>query len=143
MPFINFNRFILNGLVHANDILGESVFKPEEWKVIGEHVYDNEGGRHQAFYSPIRDFYYKDIHVKAGERVQVEQSLKYSAEAALQLWESSDLREVERWSASSESYSKFREHMFQFVYWSRQSRQQKPHQCEALVPQPRVIIPIA
>jgi L-histidine Nalpha-methyltransferase / hercynylcysteine S-oxide synthase len=96
----------LNGLLHANEILGERIFMPEEWKVIGEYAYDDEGGRHQAFYSPLRDFHYKDVHFKAGERIQVEQSLKYSAEETSQLWEKSGLNEVGRWSASSDAYSK-------------------------------------
>jgi uncharacterized SAM-dependent methyltransferase len=100
------NRFILNGLLHANDILGEKVFKLEDWKVIGEYVYDDEGGRHQAFYSPIRDLRFKDIHFKVGERIQVEQSLKYSTAETAQLWKTSGLNEAGRWSASSEAYSK-------------------------------------
>lgn len=75
--------------------------------MIGEYVYDGEGGRHQAFYAPIKDVHYKDIHFKAGERVQVEQSLKYSAEETEQLWRASGLGEVGRWSASSEAYSMF------------------------------------
>jgi hypothetical protein len=73
--------------------------------VIGEYVYDGEGGRHQAFYSPVKDVHFKDIHFKAGERIQVEQSLKYSAEETAQLWRASGLNEVSRWSASSEAYS--------------------------------------
>ena len=82
------------------------MFNLEDWKVIGEYVYDSEGGRHQAFYSPIRDIHYKDIRFHVGERIQVEQSLKYSPEEALQLWERSGLNEVKRWSASSDDYSK-------------------------------------
>ncbi len=82
------------------------MFDLDDWKVIGEYVYDCEGGRHQAFYSPLRDIRYQDIHFKAGERVQVEQSLKFSAEDAAQLWKDSDLSEVGRWSASSDAYSK-------------------------------------
>jgi uncharacterized SAM-dependent methyltransferase len=97
----------LNGLVHANKILGEQAFKIDDWKVIGEYVYDGEGGRHQAFYSPIRDIRYRDIFVKAGERIQVEQSLKFSAENASELWEMSGLKEVSQWSASSEAYSEW------------------------------------
>jgi uncharacterized SAM-dependent methyltransferase len=93
-------------LLHANDILGERVFELDDWKVIGEYVFDREGGRHQAFYSPLRDIRYRDIQFKAGERIQVEQSLKFSAEEAAQLWQISDLNEVGRWSASSDAYSK-------------------------------------
>jgi uncharacterized SAM-dependent methyltransferase len=100
------DRFILNGLLHANDILGERIFELDDWKVIGEYVFDREGGRHQAFYSPLRDIRYRDIQFKAGERIQVEQSLKFSAEEAAQLWKISDLNEVGRWSASSGAYSK-------------------------------------
>jgi uncharacterized SAM-dependent methyltransferase len=76
--------------------------------VIGEYVYDGEGGRHQAFYTPIRDVQYKDIHFKAGERIQVEESLKYSPEEIMQLWERSGLKEVKRFSALSDAYSKFK-----------------------------------
>jgi L-histidine Nalpha-methyltransferase / hercynylcysteine S-oxide synthase len=100
------DRFILNGLLHANDILGEQVFDLYDWKVVGEYVFDSEGGRHQAFYSPLRDIRYRDIQFKAGERIQVEQSLKFSAEEAARLWKISGLHEVGRWSASSDAYSK-------------------------------------
>jgi hypothetical protein len=91
--------------MHANEILGEKAFNTEDWRVIGEYVYDDQGGRHQAFYSPIKDVHYKDIHFKAGERVQMEQSLKYSPEQAQDLWQVSGLNEARRWSASSEVYS--------------------------------------
>jgi uncharacterized SAM-dependent methyltransferase len=97
----------LNGLLQANKILGEQIFNLEDWNVIGEYVYDGQGGRHQAFYSPNRDITFKDIHFKAGERIQVEQSLKYSAEETVKLSEMSGLKEVDRWSASSESYSQY------------------------------------
>ncbi len=96
----------MNGLLHANSILGEPVFELDDWDVIGEYVFDKEGGRHQAFYTPLRDIRYRDIQFKAGERIQVEQSLKFSAEEAAQLWQKSCLNEVGRWSASSEAYSK-------------------------------------
>ncbi len=103
-------RFILNGLAQANDILGEQIFKFDDWKVIGEYVYDDQGGRHQAFYSPIRDIHFKDIVFKAGERVLVERSFKYSAAEATDLWKASGLDEVKYWSASSDAYSKQSSH---------------------------------
>lgn len=99
------HKFVLNGLVQANEILGEQIFNLDDWRVIGEYVYDGEGGRHQAFYSPLKDVHYKDIYFKAGERVQVEQSLKYSEEETRQLWRASALTEVGRWSALSEAYN--------------------------------------
>jgi len=99
------HTFILNGLLQANKILEEDVFKLDDWKVIGEYVYDGQGGRHQAFYSPLRDINYKNFHFKAGERIQVEQSLKYSTEEANQLWNFAGLSHVKQWSASSDTYS--------------------------------------
>lgn len=98
---------MLNGLTHANSILGEDAFKLEDWRIIGEYVYDDQGGRHQAFYSPVRNVNYKDVHFIAGERIQVEQSLKYSPEEAIQLWDRATLTETKRWSASSDEYSMF------------------------------------
>lgn len=103
----NIYSFILNGLLQANKILEDDVFKLEDWKVIGEYVYDDQGGRHQAFYSPLRDIDYKNFHFKAGERIQVEQSLKYSTEEANQLWNFAGLSHVKQWSASSDSYSTY------------------------------------
>jgi uncharacterized SAM-dependent methyltransferase len=85
--------------------LGETVFDLDDWKVIGEYVYDSEGGRHQAFYSPKRDLQYMDIHLKAEERIQVEQSLKYSAEEAQTMFDYAGLKEAQKWTASSENYS--------------------------------------
>ncbi|KAI9736455.1 MAG: hypothetical protein M1818_006189 [Claussenomyces sp. TS43310] len=100
------HKFILNGLSHANTLLREKVFDVDEWEVIGEFIHDKEGGRHQAFYAPKKDVLCCDVRIKAGERVQVEQSLKYSKDESRVLWARSELREVGKWSASTESYSK-------------------------------------
>ena len=44
-------EFYLNGLVHANMVIGKEAFRLEEWGVIGE--YDKLEQRHQAFYTPL------------------------------------------------------------------------------------------
>lgn len=98
----------MNGLKNANHILGEKVFNIDDWIVIGEYVYDIDGGRHQAFYSPKKDIECFGICIKEGERVQVEQSLKYSEEESRVLWEFAGLKEIGKWSASGEAYSKSR-----------------------------------
>ncbi|KAH6718083.1 C-type lectin protein [Leptodontidium sp. MPI-SDFR-AT-0119] len=99
------HKFILNGLANANDIYKEQVFELEDWRVIGEYVFDAEGGRHQAFCSPVHDVNIKGVDIKAGERIQIEESLKYSPEGAAQLWKASGLVEADRMSASSDAYS--------------------------------------
>lgn len=52
--------------------------------------------------------HFKDIQLRAGERIQVEQSLKYSSEETQHLWKMSGLDSIKKWSASSEAYSKYR-----------------------------------
>ncbi|KAI0445910.1 DUF323 domain protein [Xylaria telfairii] len=98
------HEFILNGLQHANEILEETVFRLEDWRVIGEYVYDGEGGRHRAFYSPVRDIVVMGEAIKAHERIQVEQSFKYSKEACDSLWKSAGVLETGRWMADDEDY---------------------------------------
>lgn len=70
--------------------------------MIGEYVYDDEGGRHQAFYSPIRDVVVLGETIRANERIQVEQSLKYSQAAATRLWSLAGMTTEDRWTMGEE-----------------------------------------
>lgn len=65
-------------------------------------MYDDEGGRHQAFYSPVRDTYVMGTLVKQHERIQVEQSLKYSQKGAENLWNMAGLIETACWTKGNE-----------------------------------------
>lgn len=78
------HEFILNGLTHANRLLGKEAFRKEDWEVVGE--YDVEAGRHQAFYRPTRDVEVEGSLIKAGERIRIEESCKYSATQSTKLW---------------------------------------------------------
>jgi len=98
----NERRFILNGLWHANEILGHEAFTPGDWKVIGEYVFDGEGGRHQAFYSPVRDTVVMGELIRSHERIQVEQSLKYSAAETKRLWSRAGMTESAEWTHQNE-----------------------------------------
>ncbi len=95
-------RFVLNGLTHANEVLGQDVFREEDWRVIGEYVFDEEGGRHQAFYSPLRDTFVLGELVRPHDRVQVEQSLKYSEKEAVTMWSHAGMREIGQWKHGNE-----------------------------------------
>lgn len=96
------HEFILNGLRNANEILGETAFIEGDWRVIGEYVYDEEGGRHQAFYAPIRDTMVMGELIRSHDRIQVEQSLKYSKEESKRLWSKAGLEEVTEWTYGNE-----------------------------------------
>lgn len=96
------HQFILNGLVHANRLFAKEIFHVADWKVIGEYVFDEDGGRHQAFVSPIRDTIVLGQHIKPSERIQIEQSMKYSGVGSDKLWQRAGLVEVERWTKGDE-----------------------------------------
>lgn len=72
------HRFTMNGLHHANRLLGREVFCMDDWEAVGE--YDSEGGRHRAFVVPTRDLQIEGVSLKRGERVRIEESYKYSRE---------------------------------------------------------------
>lgn len=78
------HEFVLNGLLHANRLLRKDVFKLKDWKVIGE--YDRTTGRHQAFYSPLKDLVIDGAYIEAGEKVRIEESYKYSPTQRNELW---------------------------------------------------------
>ncbi|KAI9897777.1 hypothetical protein N3K66_007633 [Trichothecium roseum] len=99
------HQFILNGLAHANSIFKKDVFTLEDWRVIGEYVYDHpSGGRHQAFVSPTRDVVVLDQHIKANERIQIEQSQKYSPTGLANLLRGAGLAEVQAWQTYDLEY---------------------------------------
>lgn len=85
-------------------MLGSEEFRLEDWEVIGEYVYDIEGGRHQAFYSPVRDTKVLGETIKAHERIQVEQSLKYSKDGMQNLWRAAGVVESDRWMVDGDEY---------------------------------------
>ncbi|KID99569.1 DUF323 domain protein, partial [Metarhizium majus ARSEF 297] len=96
------HEFILNGLINANRIYGQEIFHLPDWKVIGEYVYDDEGGRHQAFLSPLQEVNVLGSIIKPNERIQIEQSLKYSKIGAENLWKHAGLREIGIWTLGDE-----------------------------------------
>ncbi|KAI1746626.1 histidine-specific methyltransferase [Xylaria castorea] len=88
-------KFILNGLSHANKVLGEKIFDIDDWEYVGE--YDEKSGRHRAFVSPTTDVTYRDIFIQAGERLLIEESYKYSANQTTEMWAVAGFTEVARW----------------------------------------------
>ncbi len=82
-------EFYYNGLINANKLLGKEIFSKADWTVIGE--YDGDAGRHQAFYSPVRDVVVEGLSIKAGEKVKFEESYKYSLLQSSELWQRAGL----------------------------------------------------
>lgn len=76
----------------------------DDWTVIGEYVYDVQGGHHQAFYAPVRDVTVLGEQIPAGERIKVEQSLKFSPENRKELLQAAGLVEKANWTTDDGDY---------------------------------------
>ncbi|KAF2268735.1 hypothetical protein CC78DRAFT_529723 [Lojkania enalia] len=97
------HEFILNGLKHANTIVGGNpLFNLNDWEVIGE--YDERAGRHHAFVSPLKDVVVDGIHITKGERVRIEESYKFSHDEITHLWQASGLIESSVWTNTTGDY---------------------------------------
>lgn len=111
-------RFILNGLSQANELLGEEVFKAGEWRVVGEYVQDEEGGRHQAFVSPLQTTDVLGSTIHPHERIRIEQSWKFSKSEMARLWTLAGLSEIDCWSRGDE-YGKCLQIIFAIILFPR------------------------
>ncbi|XPS99466.1 hypothetical protein M3J09_008641 [Ascochyta lentis] len=96
------HEFILNGLKHANKLMGNQTFKLDEWEVIGE--FDEKAGRHHAFVAPLKDVVIEGVEIPRGERIRIEESYKYSRGEISELWENAGLAENTVWSNSRGDY---------------------------------------
>lgn len=83
------DQFTMNGLKHANRIMGRQVFEEALWKSMG--AYSKSGVKHQAFVSPSKDVEIEGILIKAGEKVRIEESYKYTPNQAQELWQAAGL----------------------------------------------------
>ena len=99
------HEFILNGLEHANRLMGKKVFCENNWRVIGE--YDSEAERHQAFVSPNKDVMFEKVLIKANERIRIEESYKHSLSQSTDLWYNAGLVPQARFGNRTDQYRKF------------------------------------
>lgn len=78
------HNFTMNGLKHANRLLGYEAFKLSDWEAVGE--YDQEGSRHRAFVVPNTDVNVEGVLISKGEKLQIEESNKWPKHQADRLW---------------------------------------------------------
>lgn len=99
------HEFVLNGLKHANELLGYQAFKELEWKVIGK--YNREHDRHEAFVTPSKDTEVEGVLIRAGEEVRIEESWKYNWAQSERLWSDARLSEGARFTNDEGTYGMF------------------------------------
>ncbi len=68
--------------------------------------YDKVAGRHQAFYSPVREVMVEGTLIRAGERIRVEESYKYSLLQSNELWQRAGLMVQARFGNRINDYRK-------------------------------------
>ncbi|KAI9718460.1 MAG: hypothetical protein M1828_006705 [Chrysothrix sp. TS-e1954] len=96
-------RFYMNGLRHANRVLGTDAFKLDEWKAVGE--FSREKGCHHAYVTPLRDTQVAGANIRAGEKVWLEESYKYSHRELMQLWNLSGIQARKSWTNDRSDYA--------------------------------------
>ena len=97
-------EFYLNGLAHANVVIGKEAFRLADWDVVGE--YDNTEQRHQAFYTPLVNVTIEDVCIRVGERIRFEESYKYSSSQSTDLWKATGLAAQGVFGNSTDDYRK-------------------------------------
>ena len=98
-------EFYLNGLAHANALMGKEAFKKADWDVIGE--YNARAKRHQAFYVALANVIVDGARIKAGERIGFEESYKYSKVQSSEMWQDAGLMVKAKFGNSSDDYREF------------------------------------
>ncbi|KAL1863493.1 hypothetical protein Plec18170_000329 [Paecilomyces lecythidis] len=96
------HKFYMNGLAHANVVLGTDAFKPGQWQIVS--AYDENEGRHRAFYSPTQDVSINGIKLRKGDKVIIEEAFKYSIEESEKLWRNAGLIPATAFGSSSDEY---------------------------------------
>lgn len=95
--------FELNALQHANRILGHEAFKPDQWVYEG-HV-DSAGGYHESNFKALANIRIADIDIRAGTKIKIERSHKYSRDDMLTLLNRSQLNLVKEYGCRRDLYS--------------------------------------
>lgn len=98
------HNFTLNGLKHANRLLGSEAFDMGKWEAVGK--YDVPGGRHQAFVSPRLDVEVLGVRIRKGELIRIEESYKYSPAQASELWRIAGVVDGAQWFNRAGDYGK-------------------------------------
>lgn len=98
-------KFYLNGLGHANALIGNEAFKQGDWDVVGE--YNDKPERHQAFYVALANVVVDGAHIEAGERIGFEESYKYSIPQSSELWQNAGLAVKAIFGNINDDYRKY------------------------------------
>ena len=103
-PHGAWDRFILNGLKHANTLLGHDAFRIEDWTAEGK--WNAENGCYERYLIPLKTTTFEGVCFKAGDKLFISHSCKYNTSEQAQLWAKARLEELEHWSTKDGYYGK-------------------------------------
>lgn len=98
------HRFYLNGLVHANEVLGYEAFKLDQWTI--DTSYNETDGCHRAYYVPTQDVSINGIQLHKGDKVVFEEAYKYDVQERDHLWRRAGLINVAALGNATDDYRK-------------------------------------
>ncbi|MCO5590102.1 hypothetical protein L7F22_044071 [Adiantum nelumboides] len=100
--------FIIQGLHHADKILGGGVLDPAKFEYYDR--YNAVEGRHESYYRALENVTLhipgekEPIEIEQGELIHTESSYKYNEREALDIFDYAGLRIINRWSDSKDRY---------------------------------------
>jgi EasF-like predicted methyltransferase len=101
-------NFILNGLLHANKLLGTEAFHIEDWDVMGR--WNGEVWMHESSYVARKDLTVnlgdEEFHFRKGDKMMSIRSGKWPKKKVLEICRNASGRVAEHWTNSNESYGK-------------------------------------
>lgn len=99
------DRFFFNGLKRANSLLGYEAFSLQDWSTQGS--WNPERGYWERYLIPLKDVTFEKTHIKAGSKIFILQSCKYSPAERADLWEKSGLQERNHWTSEDGVYGMY------------------------------------
>jgi EasF-like predicted methyltransferase len=99
-------KFVLNGLAHANELLGSQVFDPRDWSFRGR--WNEETWMHESFYVAERDLvvtiWGERFEFKKGDVMRSIRSGKWPRSKMVSVCEEAGGAVVDYWTDEKESY---------------------------------------
>ncbi|EIT80983.1 histidine-specific methyltransferase [Aspergillus flavus] len=106
MPNKLSQKFVFNGLSHANQILGSEVFRPQHWTFEGK--WNPVKSMHESFYvakKPMSlDIGNERFHVHAGEKIRAITSGKWPKDKVTSICQSAGIKVLKGWTDEEGSY---------------------------------------
>jgi uncharacterized SAM-dependent methyltransferase len=102
-----FERFIRNGLVYTNKVLGEPWYRDEDWNVAG--ILQENPTTHRFVITSVRDVFCEPLRLRfaAGDEIDCYETFKYGPTSMRKQFEKVGLNELGIWKALSSPICKY------------------------------------